>query len=83
MSGFEHYPKELADLDAQIRHYAAVCGIDPLQYGALESVFHDHHASGHRETLRALLILRLKVETEMLQDGLIPPASDLPVPEED
>lgn len=82
MSGFENYPTELKDLDAQIRHYAVICGIDPAQALQLDQVFHDHGATGYRETLRALLILRLKVETEMLQDGQTPPLSEVPLPEQ-
>lgn len=81
MSGFENYPTELKELDAQIRHYAAICGIDWAQPLLLEQVVHDHTATGHLETLRAMLILRLQVETEMLQDGQTPPLSDVPLPD--
>ena len=79
MGAFEPYDQELKDLDKEIRHYAAICGVDPNNRHELDAVFHDHQATGSRETLRALLILRVKVETDMLQDDITPPKTDIPV----
>lgn len=77
MSGFENYPKELADLDHEIRHYAAVCGVDLANLGEIEACLHIHHDSWAddkaRETLHGLLILRIKIETEMIELGMSPP----------
>jgi hypothetical protein len=28
MSLLEHYERDLSDLDREIRHYAAICGVD-------------------------------------------------------
>lgn len=78
MSGFEHYYQELANIDHEIRHYAAVCGVDLGNRGELERCFMAHHESWAddkaRESLHGLLILRIKLETEMLREGLQPPA---------
>lgn len=77
MSGFEHYHKEIADLDHEIRHYAAVCGIDLADRGALEACLLVHHdtwaADKARQTLHGLLILRIKLEAEMIELGFSPP----------
>ncbi len=72
MSLFEHYPQELREIEAQIRHYAAICGVDLEDVPELDRIIHDHAASGARETLRALLILRLKVQTGMMDAGMTP-----------
>lgn len=76
MSGFENYPRELSELDHEIRHYAAICGVDLADRVALRRCLDDHHDSWAedkaRETLRGLLLLRIKVETEMLENGLEP-----------
>lgn len=77
MSGFEHYDRELAGLDHEIRHYAAVCNIDLANRGQLEACLRAHHdgwaADKARETLQGLLILRIKLETEMVELGFTPP----------
>jgi hypothetical protein len=77
MSGFENYPKEIADLDHEIHHYAAVCGVDLANRGEVEACLRIHHDNWAddkaRETLRGLLILRIKVEAEMIEQGMSPP----------
>lgn len=77
MSGFEHYDRELTDLDSEIHRYAAVCGIDLGDRFALERCLAEHHdgwpADKARETLQGLLVLRLKLEVEMLELGFSPP----------
>lgn len=78
MSGFEHYDKELASLDAEIRHYAAVCRVDLANKGEVEACLLAHQDSSWandkaRESLRGLLILRIKLEAEMVSEGLIVP----------
>jgi len=86
MSGFENYPAELAELDHEIRHYAAVCGVDLADRIAVKMCLDDltgaqaghPEAARSRETLRGLLMLRLRIETEMLQDGRRPPEMVLP-----
>lgn len=84
MSGFEHYQEELAGLDHEIRHYAAVCGVDLADRGAVAAcllLHHDNWADDKaRQTLRGLLVLRIKLETEMVEYGftvppLVPPAN--------
>ena len=76
MSGFEHYERELADMDHEIRHYAAVCGVDLANRGEIEACLRIHHdtwaADKARETLQGLLILRLKLEAEMIELGFSP-----------
>ncbi|MEY4592266.1 MAG: hypothetical protein RIR18_1161 [Pseudomonadota bacterium] len=72
MSLFEHYPQELHDLEAQIRNYIAICGLDPRDSVSLDTIIHDHSACGAKGTLRALLILRIKVETGMMGAGMSP-----------
>jgi len=77
MSGFEHYVRELADLDHEIRHYAAVCGVDLTRRGEIEACLRIHRdtwaADKARETLQGLLILRIKLESDMLEVGYSPP----------
>lgn len=77
MSGFENYPRELADLDREIHRYAAICGVDLSQRHEVERCLSEHHANWSddkaRESLMGLLVLRIKVETEMLEQGLLPP----------
>lgn len=77
MSGFEHYDSELANLDSEIRRYAVVCGVDLANRHELEACLNDHHdgwaADKARETLYGLLILRIKLEAEMLSLGFSPP----------
>lgn len=83
MSGFEHYDKELASLDHEIRHYAAICRVDLSNKGELEACLLAHQEGSWaddkaRETLRGLLILRIKLETEMVSEGLVAPPLTLP-----
>jgi hypothetical protein len=77
MSGFENYPRELAGLDQEIHHYATICGIDLANRGEVEACMRRHHedraGDKARETLQGLLILRIKVETEMIELGMMPP----------
>lgn len=78
MSGYEHYTEELAGLDHEILRYAAICGIDLHNKGELEACLRVHHDSDWihdkaRESLRGLLVLRIKVEEEMIRAGLKPP----------
>lgn len=76
MSGFENYHRELAELDHEIIHYAAVCGVDVTNRAAVDACLADPHeswaADKARQTLRGLLILRIKLETEMLEQGITP-----------
>lgn len=77
MSGFEHYDKELADLDHEIRRYAAICGVDLTNRYAVETCLGEHHDTWAedkaRESLKGLLVLRIKLETEMIELGFQPP----------
>ncbi|WP_287596939.1 hypothetical protein [Thermomonas sp.] len=84
MSGFEHYDRELAELDNEIRHYATVCGIDLAKRHEIDACLRQHHdgraADKARESLHGLLILRLKLEAEMLNLGFAPPPLVPPAP---
>jgi len=84
MSGFEHYTQELTSLDHEIRHYAAICGVDLSQRGEIEACLRQHHDSWAsdkaRENLHGLLILRLKLEAEMIEQGFSPPPLIPPPP---
>lgn len=77
MSGFEHYGRELADLDHEIRHYAAICGVDLSRRHEIHACLQNHHstwaADKARENLQGLLVLRIKLEAEMIEQGLAPP----------
>jgi hypothetical protein len=77
MSGIEHYGTELAELDHEIRHYAAVCGVDLRDAARVKACLetpHDNWAEDKaRQSLQGLLFLRMKVETEMLGEGIVPP----------
>ena len=77
MSGFENYEQELADLDRQILHYATLCGIDIADHAAVKAWLAqpqgDLAGDKARETLRGLLVLRIKIEEEMLTLGQQPP----------
>ncbi len=77
MSGFEHYERELAEIDHEIRHYAAVCGVNLADRGQVDACLLVHHdgwaADKARESLRGLLVLRIKLEAEMLEQGFAPP----------
>ena len=77
MSGFEHYSRELAEVDREIRNLAIASGIDLRDRVAVRACL-DGHAEGvaanhARETLYGLLQLRLRIETEMLELGITPP----------
>ena len=77
MSISEHYTEELARLDHEIMHYAAVCGVDLRNRGEMNACLRVHHDSDWthdkaRESLRGLLVLRIKVEEEMISAGLKP-----------
>lgn len=77
MSGFENFGRELTEIDHEIIHYAAICRVDLADHAAIHACINAPHetwaADKARETLRGLLILRLKVETEMLEQGITPP----------
>jgi hypothetical protein len=77
MSGFENYEQELASLDHEILHYAALCGVDIADHAAITACIEQPHETWAndkaRETLRGLLILRVKIEEEMLTLGQQPP----------
>ena len=77
MSGFEHYERELRELDHEIRHYAAVCGVDLAKRHEIDACLRLHHPSWAsdkaRVTLQGLLVLRIKLETEMVALGFSPP----------
>lgn len=84
MSGFEHYDRELADLDNEIRHYASVCGVNLANRHEIDACL-QHHRDGWaadkaRESLQGLLILRIKLEAEMIELGFSPPPLVPPVP---
>ncbi|MBK8524642.1 MAG: hypothetical protein IPL58_11400 [Betaproteobacteria bacterium] len=78
MSGFENYKQELAGIDHEILHYASLCGVDIADHEAINACIHQPHEAWvndkARETLHGLLILRVKVEEEMLTLGQRPPA---------
>lgn len=82
MSGFEHYEHEFAELDHEIRRYAAVCGVDLTKRHELDACMNMPHEGWAddkaRQSLRGLLILRLKLETEMLELGFSPPPFQAP-----
>lgn len=77
MSGFENYREEIARIDREIRHHAAVCGVDPNDRLAMELATIEHRQALSPdvawENLRGLLILRLMVETEMVEFGYAAP----------
>lgn len=76
MSGFDNYHHELAALDREILYYARLCGVDISDHDAIHACLNEHHdawpADKARETLQGLLMLRLKVEAEMLRLGMKP-----------
>jgi hypothetical protein len=76
VSGFENYGGELSELDREITHYAAICGVDLADHAAIHACINASHqdwpADKARETLRGLLVLRIKVETEMIEQGMTP-----------
>ncbi|HJV93565.1 MAG TPA: hypothetical protein VJ572_08800 [Azonexus sp.] len=84
MSGFEHYERELADLDHEIRRYAAICGVDLGNRHEIDACLRNHHdnwvADKARESLQGLLVLRIKLEAEMIELGFSPPPLTPPAP---
>ncbi|UCV07792.1 hypothetical protein [Dechloromonas denitrificans] len=86
MSGFEHYERELADLDHEIRRYAAICRVDLGNRHEIDACLRDHHdtwaADKARSSLQGLLVLRIKLEAEMLELGFSPPPLIPPAPPE-
>lgn len=80
MSGFENYRQEMARIDREIRHLAAICGLDPADGVALAQARIEHQPPQTPdpawENLRGLLILRQLVEAEMIEIGLVPPPAD-------
>jgi len=78
MSGFEHYDRELRDLDNEIHRYAAVCGVNLANRHEVEACLRNHHddwaSDKARESLNGLLLLRIKLETEMIGLGFSPPS---------
>lgn len=84
MSGFEHYERELSDLDHEIRRYAAICGVDLANRHDIERCVSQPHAQWAddkaRESLKGLLVLRIKLEAEMLELGFAPMPLVPPVP---
>ncbi len=84
MSGFEHYEHELYELDQEIRRCAAICGVNLANRHEVDACLSDDHLpwaeDRARESLRGLLILRVKLEAEMIELGfspgpLLPPAA--------
>lgn len=77
MSGFEHYDRELHDLDSEIHRYAALCGVNIANRYEVDACLRNHHdgwaADKARESLEGLLILRIKLEAEMISQGFSPP----------
>lgn len=77
MSGFEHYDRELKDLDNEIHRYAAICGVNLANRYEIEACLRDHHDAWQddkaRQSLQGLLVLRIKLETEMVELGFSPP----------
>ena len=77
MSIFEHYERELRDLDHEIHRYAMICGVNLARRDEIEACLGDHHDAWAedkaRESLGGLLVLRIKLEAEMIELGLSPP----------
>ena len=76
MSGFEHYDQEMAELDHEIHRYAAICGVDLANRYEIDACLKEHHDDWAddkaRTSLKGLLVLRIKLETEMLELGFSP-----------
>lgn len=83
MSGFEHYDRELRELDNEIHRYAAICRVDLGNRPEVEACLLRHHDGWAndkaRESLHGLLILRIKLEAEMIELGFSPPPLVPPV----
>lgn len=83
MSGLEHHQQEIARIDREIYFHASICGVDPSDPLALEQAAIQHRQPANPdpawENLRGLLMLRLRVETEMTELGLaVPPLGKTP-----
>ena len=78
MSGFENYESQLGELDHEISKYAMLCRVNLKNRYEIDACLNQHHDSWaedkSRETLKGLLILRIKVETEMIENGQTPPS---------
>ncbi len=77
MSGYEHYGRELAELDHEIHKYAIICGVNLSNRHEIDACIRMHHEGWAedkaRESLHGLLALRIKLETEMMEQGMVPP----------
>ena len=77
MSGFEHYDRELTDLDSEIHRYAAICRVNLANRHEVDACLRNHRETWAddkaRESLQGLLILRIKLEAEMIELGFSPP----------
>jgi len=77
MSGFEHYDSELRELDREIQRHAAICGVDLAKRHEIDACLRSDSLSWSedraRESLQGLLILRIKLEAEMMELGFSPP----------
>ncbi len=77
MSSFDNHHERLAALDREILHYAALCNVNISDHAAIHGCLAHRGDSvaeeKQRETLQGLLLLRLKLEEEMLRLGMIPP----------
>lgn len=77
MSGTEHYEEELAQIDHEILRYAAICGLNLSHDFELRTYMETPNDSWGddkaRQSLQGLLFLRLKLEAEMLEEGLVAP----------
>lgn len=86
MSGFEHYDRELKNLDSEIHHYAAICGVNLANRHEIDACLRNHRSNWAddkaRESLEGLLLLRIKLETEMIELGFSPPPLVPPAPDQ-
>jgi hypothetical protein len=77
MSGIEHFDRELRELDHQIQRCAAICGVNLANRHEIDACLNDHHLSWSedraRESLCGLLVLRIKLEADMIAAGFSPP----------
>ena len=83
MSGFEHYDRELQELDNEIHRYAALCRVNLSNRPEVQACLRQHHdgwaEDKARASLRGLLVLRIKLEAEMVELGFSPPPLVPPV----
>lgn len=83
MSGFEDYQEEFTKLDAEIAHYVAICALPieaPASRSDIEALLRQSTAANGQaqQTLQALLILRIRLETETIELGHEPPELRIP-----